>query len=595
MSVINVPIRGMHCASCEILIKEKINKLSGITNVKVSHKRGEAEVYYCGNEPSAEDIRKAVQAAGYDVGSKEKLPWLSRNTADYYDLIKAAFFLFVVYKIAGWFGLLSISSNAQNTGVMVALVVGLVAGVSTCMALVGGLVLSFSARHAELHPEATTIQKFRPHIYFNLGRILGYAFLGGIIGFLGSSFKPSPNILGLLTMVIGAVMLFFGLKLIEIFPILRDKSITLPSSIAKLFGFGKEIREYSHKSAMVTGALTFFLPCGFTQAMQLYAVSTGSLWQGMMIMGLFAIGTAPGLLGIGGLSSVFSGRKARLFFMTAGLAVIILGWYNITNGNRLFNGVSITTSGGSTSSNLTPLEVRMAQNSNGYSPNVLTIEKDRPVKWIINSTAPYSCASSIVVPSYGISESLHSGENIITFTPTQVGEISFSCSMGMYRGKFIVVDRSGSSKQLDKSQPGFGSVASGSSCGAGGGGGCGGCGGAARQVQPQVGSVSSIPSDSASSAGSNDVQLLETSYTYNNDIQPNTFTVKKDKPVRFVVDVKENGAGCMSAIMVQSLYERPEVLRAGNKVEMDFTPTTIGSYQITCAMGVPRGVINVVN
>lgn len=27
---------------------------------------------------------------------------------------------------------------------------------------------------------------------------------------------------------------------------------------------------------MITGAATFFLPCGFTLAMQVYAVSTGS-------------------------------------------------------------------------------------------------------------------------------------------------------------------------------------------------------------------------------------------------------------------------------------------------------------------------------
>ena len=111
-------------------------------------------------------------------------------------------------------------------------------------------------------------------------------------------------------------MIFFGLKLIQIFPVLKDKNITLPSSIARVFGLDREVKEYSHTSALVTGALTFFLPCGFTQAMQLYAVSTGSFWQGMAIMGLFAIGTAPGLLSVGGLTAMVKGRTARIFFIT---------------------------------------------------------------------------------------------------------------------------------------------------------------------------------------------------------------------------------------------------------------------------------------
>ena len=390
---------------------------------------------------NGEDIIKAVQQAGYEVGQKQKFPWVSRSPADYKDLARAAGILFVIYLVAKWFNLFDFGFNTPNSGIAVALLVGLVAGVSTCMALIGGLVLSLSARHAEQHPEATSLQKFRPHIYFNIGRILGFAFLGGLIGLVGQAFKPSNNLLGFLTVLIGGVMIFFGLKLIEIFPALRDKSITLPSGIARFFSLKKEVKEYSHKSAMVMGALTFFLPCGFTQAMQLYAVSTGSFWQGVAIMGLFAIGTAPGLLGIGGLTSVFKGRKARIFFMTAGLTVILLGWVNITNGGRLF-GRRVDSKAIATVVEVeqNAQEVQMTQSRSGYSPNIFTIKKGQPVKWIIKSTTSLHCTAYLVVPKYGISKSLRTGENIITFTPTQVGEIPFSCSMGMYRGKFIVVE-----------------------------------------------------------------------------------------------------------------------------------------------------------
>ncbi len=584
----------MHCASCEVLIGESVRKVPGVEVVAVNQRRSEAVIQYHGAEPSAKAIRKAVQDAGYEVGQKDKLPWLSSNPRDYKDLLRAAGILFVVYLIAKWLNLFSLDVGTQNTGVIVALFVGLVAGVSTCMALVGGLVLGLSARHAELHPEATSVQKFRPHIYFNIGRIAGYAVLGGLIGLVGSVFRPSTNILGFLTMVVGGVMVFFGLKLVEIFPVLKDKSITLPAGIARLFGLHKEVKEYSPKSSMVMGALTFFLPCGFTQAMQLYAVSTGSFWQGMAIMGLFAIGTAPGLLGIGGLTSIFSGRRARTFFMTAGLAVIILGWANIVNGSRLFGG-SAGTANAAIASNGEAQIVRMTQSGGGYSPNVFTVERGRPVKWIIKSTSAFSCASSIVMPKYGISRGLKVGENIIQFTPAEVGEISFSCSMGMYRGKFIVVESKSGSTSVGNAAAAIspaqltGGGAAAPSCGAGGGG-CGGCGGGAarKAITPQVGTVQTAATNS-------DVQVLKTVYTYEKDMVPNTFVVKKGRPVRLEIDVREDGQGCMSTIVIPGLNYQIYRLTAGQPIIIEFTPAAVGDYSITCAMGVPRGQIKVTN
>ena len=90
------------------------------------------------------------------------------------------------------------------------------------------------------------------------------------------------------------------------------------------------------------------------------------------------------------------------------------------------------------------------------------------------------------------------------------------------------------------------------------------------------------------------VQVLKTTYTLSSDIQPNTFTVKKGQPVSFQVDVQDNGQGCMSTIMIRGLYNQPIYLEKGKTVIMDFTPTEAGDYQITCAMGVPRGTIKVI-
>src|SRR5690349_20570746 len=160
-----IPIRGMHCASCEILVGEELKKISGVGSVYVNQKKAFAVIKYPETvQINDADISKAVQAAGYEVGSNQKLPWISRNPADYKDLTFAAGIFFVIYLLVRWFNMFDLGFDAPNSGVMVALLVGLVAGVSTCMALIGGLVLGLSARHAEQHPEATALQKFRPHI-----------------------------------------------------------------------------------------------------------------------------------------------------------------------------------------------------------------------------------------------------------------------------------------------------------------------------------------------------------------------------------------------------------------------------------------------
>jgi len=256
---------------------------------------------------------------------------------------------------------------------------------------------------------------------------------------MGSIFQLSTSVLGTLTVIVGLVMLLLGGQLIEVFPILKKISFTLPKNLHKILGIkDKSEAEYSHKNSVIMGALTFFLPCGFTQAMQLYAMSTGNPISGALTMGVFALGTAPGLLGVGGLTSVIKGSGIRLFFKTAGVVVIALAFFNLSNGFNLMgiNASTFTLNKTTDSTIQDPnvklvngvQEVRMTQISSGYTPNKFTIKKGIPVKWIITSKDDRSCASSIVSQKLGIRASLQLGENIFNFTPTETGTINFSCS-----------------------------------------------------------------------------------------------------------------------------------------------------------------------
>lgn len=84
--------------------------------------------------------------------------------------------------------------------------------------------------------------------------------------------------------------------------------------------------------------------------------------------------------------------------------------------------------------------VRMTQTGRGYTPNVFTIKKGIPTKWIITGTNTGFCSSNIVSRQLNIQKDLDLGENIFEFTPDKVGKIKFSCIMGMYTGYFNVID-----------------------------------------------------------------------------------------------------------------------------------------------------------
>ena len=598
---LKVPIKGMHCRSCELLIEESLKEIPHVKSVEVDYKEGEALVYHDGQIPNQNILNKAVTDAGYEIGRSEKLPFFSTDKKEYLNLGVAFLFLMAVYLILKGTGLLNInfSSDVSNPSWGLIVVIGLVAGFSTCMALVGGLSLGLSTKFIESHPAATPAEKFRPHLFFIAGRILSYAFLGGLLGLLGTVFKLSALANSILLVLVAIVMLIMGLQLIDVFPRLSRFKFTLPKSVAKTFGFSSKVKEYSHSNAAIMGVLTFFLPCGFTQAMQLYAVSTGNFWSGALVMSLFAIGTAPGLLSIGGLTSLVQEKFKARFFKVAGLAVIFFALFNLSNAYTLAglniggDNIAVVNDPNVTMENGVQI-VHMVEGNEGYSPNSFSVKKGIPVKWIIDAQAPYSCASSIVVPKLNISKNLEAGENIIEFTPDQSGKIPFSCSMGMYTGSFNVYDENSSSAVIDNTSAPVtspsGSCGGGSAtpakasggCGCGGGGGS--CGGG-KKITPNTTDTPAVQTS--------DVQVIKATYTVSGDIQPNSFTVKAGKPVRFEVLAKEDGVGCMGSIQIQSLYPNAQLFVSGNTVVMEFTPKTPGSYLIACAMNVPHGTLKV--
>ncbi|MCB9805300.1 cupredoxin domain-containing protein [Candidatus Peribacteria bacterium] len=317
---------------------------------------------------------------------------------------------------------------------------------------------------------------------------------------------------------------------------------------------------------MLTGMATFFLPCGFTLAMQMYAISTGSFITGALAMALFALGTAPGLIGIGGLTAFAKGSWAKRFFRFTGVIVLLLGFFNAANAYNLLSlgyGSGQTTQNVDTSK-LETEEIRMTQDDSGYSPNIINVKPNSKIRLIVDAKSPYSCSSTIVIPSVGVSKRLVAGENIIEFVSPSSGEVRFSCSMGMYTGKFVVSD-SGSSVSANTNVQNQNPGTSGSSARGGG---------------------------NEKQSTNNGVETIRLAYT-SNGLSEQTINVKKGKSYKILIDVKDTVSGCMSRIVIPGLDENIQSLTAGNIVEFNIRPTENGQFPLTCAMGVPHGYINV--
>jgi len=67
MKTIILNVEGMHCSSCEILIKDSLEESNGVNNVEVSHKDGTVNVSFDESKTDEELIKTIIAKEGYNV------------------------------------------------------------------------------------------------------------------------------------------------------------------------------------------------------------------------------------------------------------------------------------------------------------------------------------------------------------------------------------------------------------------------------------------------------------------------------------------------------------------------------------------------
>lgn len=317
MSTYTFHVSGTHCPSCKILIEDILGEQENVRSVQVDLKKEIVEVEMSSEQNPNElaaFLTSTIQANGYHL-SVEKTMNAARGSEVIWNALPIGLGILALFFLLQKSGILNLGIGGQITPVT-SFIIGLVASVSSCLAIVGGLVLSLSAKISQENSSGT-----KTFALFHFGRIISFALLGGVLGAVGGAVGINFTLTAILGLLASIVMLFLGLNLVGFF---AKNIIALPSG---MFNFLKKV-EHKTFTPLILGFATFFLPCGFTQSMQVVALSSGSFVSGSLIMLAFALGTLPMLLLLSFGSASFAHSKyAPLFFKSAGVVVIGLGLF----------------------------------------------------------------------------------------------------------------------------------------------------------------------------------------------------------------------------------------------------------------------------
>ena len=474
-------VQGMTCTSCEHHIESHLSRLAGVFVVKASYSTTQVMVRYDPAVTSLRQIEAELAQIDYPVAKgavsatraktlksrKQAPPRLeaASGPSQRGQLLGTAIVLaglFLVLRrlgVASWFNVFPQAEAGMGYGLL--FIIGLLTSVH-CVAMCGGINLSQclprvapdkgSGASGATGSSGSRWQTVKPSLLYNAGRVVSYTVIGGLVGALGSVLILPGRAKGLVALVAGVFMVIMGLNMLQIFPALRKINPRMPRALASLVYREKQ---RGNKAPFTVGLLNGLLPCGPLQAMQIYALSTGSPLEGALSMLLFSLGTVPLMFGLGALGSLLSRRFTRKMMQASAMLVIILGVLMFQNGLGL-SGVSASALAGSIARPVSQEAsvasegqaqlvdgvqlVKTELKSNRYAP--ITVQAGIPVRWTIHAAdgTLNGCNNAIVIPAYGIEKPLELGDNVIEFTPDESGIVPFSCWMGMIRSQITVVE-----------------------------------------------------------------------------------------------------------------------------------------------------------
>jgi sulfite exporter TauE/SafE len=333
---------------------------------------------------------------------------------------------------------------------------GLFTGGITCAAVQGGLLMGVLANTPtdSNQKERSRIKLMMIVLAFVISKLLAYTVLGCILGFLGATFQFSVQFTGFMLGIASFFMIGLALNMLSVHPIFKKFVITTPKVLRSFVW--KESKRADFFAPIILGALTIFIPCGVTQAMMAEAIGYGNALTGALILFSFVLGTTPLFLLFGLAITTVSQQYKQWFEKIAAIIIIGMALWNLYNVSTIFG---LNTSIGSI---LKPIScqfiycedsaqqssiVREVTKSPTISIRQTTYEIDNPyikagdsITLTVKNIDGGGCIQFFTIPKLGIQKSIPVGktEKFTFIAPSEKGELTYTCSMGMYRGEMIV-------------------------------------------------------------------------------------------------------------------------------------------------------------
>lgn len=322
---------------------------------------------------------------------------------------------------------------------------GLFTGGLTCLAVQGGLLATTIAQREEqqLKERMKEHNTALPIFIFLLAKLLAYTILGFFLGWLGSLFTLSLTATVVMRVAIAIFMLGTALNLLNAHPIFRYFMIQPPRFLTRLIRNQSKQKDFFAPALL--GAFTVFIPCGTTQAMMALAIGSGNPLLGAATLFAFVIGTSPLFFILGYFATRLGESLHRRFMKLAACALIILALYNLDGALALsgspFTLRTLFSSAQAIGQQNSTSEATIFLTERGYSPSSLTIKAGTAVTLRLVNKGGRGCIQAFVIPRLGIQKIIPvDTTDTIQFTaPSQSGQLSFMCGMGMFRGVMNVI------------------------------------------------------------------------------------------------------------------------------------------------------------
>jgi len=200
-----------------------------------------------------------------------------------------------------------------------------------CIGMCGGFILAYS--NAKIENSTSKYHQATAHFLYNIGRVTSYITLGAIFGLIGSAFVISLASWGILLIFVGILMVLMGLTLMGKLKFLSIIKVNI--SKYKIYGilFRKLIHSKSQGSFYGLGVLNGFIPCGLVYIFGAFALASGSVLSGMLVMAIFGIATIPTLFTFGFIASIIQKSRFKKVALTiASILVIAYGLFSTVKG-----------------------------------------------------------------------------------------------------------------------------------------------------------------------------------------------------------------------------------------------------------------------